>query len=63
MLRIIQNNSREQLNLNQDTELERTVIPNTINSWINPEQALTVGELIKLIKHDSLSKNFEKEED
>lgn len=57
MYRIIASESRESLNVNQDPELNATVTPNSIYSWINPEQALTVGELAELLKNDSVALN------
>lgn len=55
MFRVISSESREALNINQDTDLETPVTPKLIHSWINPEQAVTVGELAELLKNDSLS--------
>lgn len=60
MFRVIESDSREQLNLNQDSELEASLTPNSIISRINPEQALTIGELAELVKNDTLSIAFEK---
>lgn len=63
MSRVIESDLRETLNLNQDTELEASLTPHTINSWLNPEQALTIGELAELVKNDSLAADFEKSND
>lgn len=60
MFRVIDSDSREELNLNQDSELETSLNPNSVISRINPEQALTIGELAELVKNDTLSIAFEK---
>lgn len=57
MCRLVTSESGEELNVNQDPELNTTVTPNLIYSWLNPEQALTIGELAELLKNDSVNLN------
>lgn len=56
---MISSESRETLNINQDPDLEKSLNPHVIHSWLNPEQALTVGELAELLQNDNLGLGFE----
>lgn len=60
MYRLIASNS---LTLSeQDLVLETPTKPTFSSKWVNPQQALTVGELVELVKADYLSDDQEDKE-